>query len=208
MGSTGSAAEFRLAASPETLEVYPFHFALTLRFELAAETLGVTAEIRNEGERPMPASFGYHPALRWPLPFGQARADHFIEFECEEPAPVRRLDSSGLLTSQAHPSPISNRRLALADSLFRDDALIFDALRSRSVIYGGPGGPRLRVGFPDAPYLGVWTKPGANFICIEPWHGIADPEGFAGDFTSKPGVFEVAAGAAQAIRMSLTLLPG
>jgi galactose mutarotase-like enzyme len=154
----------------------------------------------------MPASFGYHPALRWPLPFGQPREAHYIEFASDEPAPVRRLGPDGLLRPERQPTPIAGRRLPLADSLFRDDVVIFDEIRSRSVTYGAQSGPRIRIDFPDAPCLGIWTRPGAPFICIEPWHGIADPQGYSGDFTAKPGVFSVAAGAAMAIQMTLTLL--
>ena len=94
----------------------------------------------------------------------------------------------------------------LEDALFQNDVIIFDEIRSRSVTYGADEGPRLRVSYPDAPYLGVWTKPRANFICIEPWHGVADPVGFAGDFRAKPGVFIVAPGAALPIQMAITLL--
>jgi galactose mutarotase-like enzyme len=154
----------------------------------------------------MPASFGYHPGFRWPLPFGHARSAHFIEFECDEPAPARRIDSAGLLTAERHPTPITQRRLALADSLFQDDVLIFDQVNSRSVLYGSNDGPRIKIGFPDAPYLGVWTKPGAQFICIEPWHGITDPEGFSGEFTDKPGVFALKGAGSFCTRMDITLM--
>jgi galactose mutarotase-like enzyme len=63
------------------------------------------------------------------------------------------------------------------------------------------------VGFANSPMLGVWSKPGAEFICIEPWHGVADPAGYAGDIRTKPGVFVLAPGAAMPIRMVITLLP-
>ena len=66
-------------------------------------------------------------------------------------------------------------------------------LSSRSVTYGAANAPRIRVRFPDTPYFGIWTKPHrAGFICLEPWHGVTDPEGYAGDFREKPGVFMVA----------------
>jgi galactose mutarotase-like enzyme len=204
--ATHSAAEFELTADQATLDVYPFRFALQIRFELGGATLTLTTHVRNTGDVPMPASFGYHPALRWPLPFGRDRSRHFIAFERDEPAPIRRLDAHGLLTPTPRPSPVSNRRLALADSLFRDDAVIFDEIRSRSVTYGADGAPRLQVSFPDTPYLGVWSKPGAPFVCIEPWHGLADPEGFSGDFHSKPGVFVVQPGGEVIIRMAIELL--
>jgi galactose mutarotase-like enzyme len=204
--STPSAAILRLRADETSLQVYPFHFELELRFALAGPTLSVTAFVRNAGEEDMPASFGFHPALRWPLPFGQERSSHFIEFARDEPAPIRRLNTDGLLTPERHPTPISQRRLALADSLFQDDVIIFDEIQSRSVIYGAASGPRLRISYPDAPYLGIWSKPQAHFICIEPWHGVSDIAGFAGDFRAKTGVFTVAAGSALPIKMEITLL--
>jgi len=154
----------------------------------------------------MPASVGYHPGFHWPLPYGQPRSSHYIEFEVDEPDPVRRLNAAGLLTPARHPTPISDRRLTLSDELFQEDVIIFDHIRSRSITYGADNGPRIRVSYPDAPYLGIWTKPQAPFICLEPWHGVADPEGFAGDFRTKLGVFRVAAGAAASTQMSITLL--
>ena len=204
--ATPSSALFRLPADKASLQVYPFHFELDVHFELTGPTLSMTTCVRNKGGEVMPASVGYHPGFSWPLPFGQARAAHFIEFETDEPAPVRRIDSAGLLTPDPHSTPIVNRRLALTDSLFKDDVVILDRIASRSVIYGCDAGPRIRVDFPDAPFLGIWTKPGAHFICIEPWHGVTDPVGFSGDFKDKPGVFTVAAGDSFATTMAITLV--
>jgi galactose mutarotase-like enzyme len=200
-------AVLRLSADAESLQLYPFHFELDMHFDLQDSTLTVTSLVRNVGDAPMPASFGYHPAFRWPLPFGRPRTSHFIEFDDEEKSPVRRLDSAGLLTPTLHPTPISGRRLTLDDALFQDDVLIFDHLQSRAVIYGADVGARIKVSFPDAHYLGVWTKPGAQFICIEPWRGIADPQGYSGDFTAKPGVFVVASSAEVRTTLRITLLP-
>ena len=204
--AAASSATFRLKADESTLQVYPFQFELDVHFAVNGTTLSVKTSVRNTGSGNLPASVGYHPAFRWPLPFGRPRAGHFIEFAGDEPAPIRRLDAKGLLTSERHPTPVSNRRLMLEDSLFQDDVVIFDEFRSRSVTYGAAGGPRIQVSYPDATYLGIWTKPGANFVCIEPWRGIADMEGFSGDFTAKEGVFNVAPGAAQSIDMAITLL--
>ena len=204
--ATSASAAFRLKADESSLPVYPFRFELEVQFALDGPTLSVTTYVRNAGDEDMPASFGYHPGFRWPLPFGRARSSHFIEFAGDEPAPIRRLDADGLVSPERRPTPISQRRLALEDSLFQEDVVILDAIRSRSVTYGADEGPRLRMNFPDSPYLGLWTKPGANFICIEPWHGVADPVGFSGDFRAKPGVFMLAPGAALPITMAITLL--
>jgi galactose mutarotase-like enzyme len=205
--STAAAgAVFRLTADEDTLRVYPFHFELQVTFELLDATLCVTTRIRNQGPADMPASFGYHPAFRWPLPFGQPRLSHFVLFEADEPAPFRRIDPAGLLAPERRPTPIADRRLALTDAMFEEDVLIFDQIKSRYVIYGGAGGPRIQIAFPDAPFLGIWTKPGAGFVCIEPWHGITDPQGFFGDFAQKPGAFVLKAGEVHSAAMGITLL--
>jgi galactose mutarotase-like enzyme len=203
--SRPESATFRLCADAATLEVYPFHFELDVEFALSGGMLTVTTRVRNQGRAEMPASVGYHPAFRWPLPYGQDRAAHVIEFAEDEAAPVRRLNAAGLLTPELHASPVVQRRIALTDALFSDDVVIFDDLRSRHLTYGAVAGPRIRVTYADAVYLGLWSKPEARFICIEPWHGIADPQGFCGDFRSKPGVFIVPAGAAMETVMRIEL---
>jgi galactose mutarotase-like enzyme len=203
--SGGASAVFRLESDESRFRQYPFRFQLDVRYALDGARLLISASIRNLGDEPMPASFGFHPGFRWPLPYGRPRSAHFIEFANDEPAAVRRLDRNGLLTPERHATPIVERRLALEDALFESDVIIFDEVQSRSVTYGADTGPRIRVGFQDAPFLGLWTKPRADFICIEPWHGVADPQGFSGDFREKPGVFVVPAGAGVAIAMTVSL---
>ena len=198
---------FRLSADAQTLAVYPFQFELDVNFTVEAATLAVTSWIRNRGSSDLPASLGYHPAFVWPLPYGEDRAAHFIEFEADEPAPIRCLDGNGLLTAQHLETPVQNRRLALRDELFVADALIFDRIASRTVTYGSEIGPRIALGFPGVPYLGVWSKPGANFICIEPWHGITDPQGFTGELQDKPGSLIVPPGGTATVGMSISVLP-
>ncbi len=200
---TSSEALFRLNDTVATRAVYPFGFELDVEFRLVGSTLTVEASVRNTSDKPMPASLGFHPAFRWPLPNGAAREAHFLEFEYAEEAAVRRLDAAGLLTPELHPTPVQDRRLPLTDALFVDDVIIFDELHSDSLTYGAERGPRLRIGFPGARYLGLWTKPGAGFICIEPWRGFADPVGFEGKFDEKPGMLQVAPGLAQSLTMTI-----
>lgn len=208
LGAGANAVQLRLSADEATLAVYPFQFDLDVAFTVVDATLTTTVTVRNRGGSDLPASFGFHPAFRWPLPYGADRAAHFIEFARDEPAPVRRLDAHGLLRAETLPTPVVERRLPLRDELFAHDVLIFEALNSNSLTYGAERSPRLRVTFPDTPFLGLWTKPGAGFICIEPWHGIADPIGYAGDFRSKPGIFMLAPGTAKTLVMTATLVPG
>jgi galactose mutarotase-like enzyme len=94
-------------------------------------------------------------------------------------------------------------RLALSDDLFAQDALVFDRLASRRVTYVSPGGASIALSFPDMPDLGIWTKPGAGFVCIEPWQGFASPEDFDGEFADRLGVVRIAPGEARKFAVAI-----
>jgi galactose mutarotase-like enzyme len=205
VNTTPTTAVFRLNSSASTLALYPFPFQLDIEYRIEGSTLSVIGSLRNEGSDRMPASLGYHPGFLWPLAVGQPRAMHSIEFEHEEPAPIRRIDAQGLLSPQSQPTPIVGRKLILTDDLFQQDVIILDTFTSRRVVYGAETGPRIEVAFPTARYLGIWTKPGAPFICIEPWQGITDPAGFEGDLFAKPGIFVIEPGATHSFGMTIGL---
>ncbi|BCJ91553.1 aldose 1-epimerase [Terrihabitans soli] len=199
-------AVFRLEADDETRAVYPFEFRLDLNFSMSGNRLDISADIVNTGSKDMPASFGYHPAFLWPLPYGAPRADYRIAFEREEKGPLRLLNAQGLLEPAPLASPIKGHELLLRDDLFTKDALIFTELASRSVIYGAGEGPRLKISFPNTPHLGIWSKPGAPFVCIEPWQGHSDPAGFDGEIWDKPGIVRIKPGAERRWRMGVELI--
>jgi galactose mutarotase-like enzyme len=197
---------FRLADSAETRAVYPFAFVLEIAFRIDGWRLDVIASVHNPGDRALPFSFGYHPAFAWPLPGGADKSAHRLTFASPEPGPVHRVArDTGLLSPEAQPSPVEGRELPLNEALFRDDALIWTALNSRSLRYGAPGGAALDITFPDTPMLGLWQVPGARFICIEPWQGHADPHGFTGEFATKPGLVILPPGAVRSFRLSVTV---
>ena len=200
---------FRLEDSEATRAAWPFAFALEAEFALGGATLAMAATVRNAGERPMPFSFGFHPAFAWPLPDGGAKAGHRVIFARDEPAPIRRIDpASGTLREEPQPTPVRGRELAPAASLFEADALIWDRLASRSLTFAGESGRSLAIDFPDCPHLGLWQKPGAPFLAIEPWQGFNDPEDFAGELGEKPGVVVLAADAQRRFRLDVTVRNG
>jgi galactose mutarotase-like enzyme len=202
---SGAGVTLSIKDSEATRAIYPFAFRLDISFEIAGSALSVTARVTNRDAQPMPVSFGFHPALRWPLPFGATRADHRLVFSSDEPAPVRRMNSAGLLDASAHPSPVVGRTMWLRDELFVNDAIIFDRLQSDALSYGADGFPAIVLAFANLPHLGIWTKPGAGFICLEPWQGYSDPQGFEGDIWSKPGIIGVAPGVTQQFSMDMSV---
>ena len=203
LGAGLDAVTFALRDSEATRAVYPFAFKMAVHYALDGATLQVAVRVSNPGPAPLPMSFGFHPAFAWPLPFGCPREDHRIVFEREEGPQIAQL-AAGLVAAQV-PSPLRGRTLPLDDALFQHDALIWLPVASQEVVYGARKGPQLRVVFPDTPFLAVWSQPGAGFVCMEPWHGHADPVGFTGDFRDKPGIVSVAPGAEWQCTMMVTL---
>lgn len=201
---TPSSARFRMTDNVATRAAFPFPFLLEIGLSVERATLTMVAKIGNTGDAIMPASFGWHPAFAWPLPYGLPREDHRIIFAADEPGMLRGLNPAGLL-AEDRPTPVSGRTLGLADGLFENDALIWDPVVSRALRYGAETGPQLDIAFPETPRLGIWTKPGAHFVCVEPWHGVADSVGYGGDFFDKPGVFQIAPGATWQCEMRVTL---
>ena len=203
------AARFALRDSEATRAVYPFAFELELRFAALGMTLSMAATVRNRDKTAMPFSFGFHPAFAWPLPGGAAKAAHRVEFAHEEPQGVRRIDpASALLLPDPEPTPVAGNVLTPRAELFEADALIWTELFSRACRFGADGGAWLDLAFPDSPNLGIWQKPGAPFLAIEPWHGFNDPVGFEGDFFDKPGIAVLQPGAERSFRMDVTVRPG
>lgn len=199
-----SRCSFRLTASAATLAAYPFAFTLDVHYEIQGPTLRARAEVtNNESRRAMPFSFGFHPAFRWPLPPSSQRDEHDLTFSHAETAPIARpLD--GLLAPERQPNPVGEARvLRLHDALFEDGALIFDTLASDSIMYRNADGSSVAISFIGLPHLGIWTKPSAPFICVEPWHGFAAPSGFDGELAAKPGMIALAAGASHSFQMQI-----
>lgn len=196
---------FHLRDSQETLAVYPFAFEFEAEYALAGPRLAMTVTVRNTGHEAMPFSFGFHPAFAWPLPGGGPKASHSVIFAQDEPEPIRRIDpATATLLPEPELTPVKGAVLRPEASLFEKDALIWDRLNSRALTFAGAGAS-LELTFPECPNLGIWQKPAAPFLAIEPWHGFNDPEGFTGDFRDKPGVIELEPGAERSFRMDVTV---
>src|ERR1700675_3374770 len=189
-----------LTDNAETRQRYPFAFRLAVTYVLQDADLDVMLEIANTGEEILPASIGAHPAFNWPLLPGLAKQAYSLTFSNEEPAPVRLL-KDGLLRSAPEPTPVHGKTLALSERLFDDDAVIMDSLASTSVRYAADRGPSIEMFWEGFPELGIWSKPGgAPFVCIAPWHGMASPSDFDGEFADKPGLMHIAPGGNQVLK--------
>lgn len=193
---------FRLTDSAETRANYPFAFELTITYTLRGTALAVRWDVRNPaagapGTSDLLFSIGAHPAFGCPLRPGERFEDYYFEFN--HPVTLdRHLLRGGLRTGETAPVLRGAATLPLTYELFADDALVFehyDFTRLALRAHGSPHFVRLR--FDGFPYLGLWTKgPGAPFVCIEPWHGVASPAGPPQELRDKEGILTLGPGQA------------
>ncbi len=199
-----------LRADDETRIHYPFDFLLRVMFALTDATLEVTMAVTNTDNEPLPADVGFHPGFAWPVQPGGSREDHAVVFAEAEPAPIRRgVEDPIFLVQEGLPTPVEGTVLRLRDDLFIDNAIVFDQLNSRSLTYGPTGerwSMRVRIAFPDCPYLAIWSRPGAGFVAIEPWQGLPSPVDFDGSLLEKPGIAVIAPGATRQWRLQVTIV--
>jgi galactose mutarotase-like enzyme len=203
--STGCA--LALHDDAQTQAMYPFPFRFEVRYAITGATLAITYTVTNTGESVLPASMGAHPAFRWPLVPGTPKADYALTFDAPEPGALCAL-AGGLLTGVERQSPIAGQFLALADALFVDDALILPHPASRSVRYAAATGPALTVAWEGFDQLGLWSRVGSDFLCIEPWCGMASPADFAGEFAEKPWLMLIPPGEQRVARHRMTVEAG
>ena len=195
-----------LTDDADTRTRYPFSFRLAVTYTLERQQLDVSFDITNTGDEMLPASVGAHPAFNWPLLPGLAKTDYWLTFSDNEPAPIRRL-KDGLVLAALQPTPIERKTLALSEQLFEADAVILDRPASTSVRYAAANGPAIEMSWQGFKELGVWSKPGgAPFLCIEPWHGLASPVDFDGEFADKPGVMLIAPGEKRVLSYQVRLM--
>ncbi|SNR24837.1 aldose 1-epimerase family protein [Puniceibacterium sediminis] len=167
-----------------TRAVYPFSFALRITHRLEGLELTVSAEVENCSDVEMPFGFGFHPAFRWPLPGCDGQPHEVVLDNGGEPE-MARLEG-GLLSESLLPSPFHGGRLELRPEQFAEDAMVFPEGAGTGLRYGMAGGAQLAFRFENLPNLALWSKPGAPFLCIEPWHGMAARVGASHQISERP----------------------
>jgi len=192
-----------LTDSIATQYSFPRPFALTVGHALKGKTLSVTATVSNTGRSILPFGLGFHPAFRWPLPDAEGQP-HSIRLHNGQEPELARLEN-GLLRRDRRPSPFRQGKLTLEPSLFEDDAMIFPEGTGEALTYRAEAGPKLEFRFNGFPNLGLWQKPGAPFVCIEPWHGMAAEQGAGPEIGDRPYTKFLAAGAVARFSWSVTL---
>ena len=188
----------RLASSDWTRERYPYDFALTVRHSLASNELRVEWTVENTGDGRMYYSIGGHPGFT--LPEGVRKEDCFIRFPGKDALTYIGVNQDGYAMPE-------RKTLRLEDGLARyqadiPDTWIFEDGQVQAVGIATPDGqPWVTLRCEQFPMLAVWAK--GPFICLEPWFGRTDDEGFGGTIEQKKGMVDLEPGSRRDIAYSI-----
>lgn len=181
-----------LVENEETLKSYPFKFRFRVSYTLLENKLEQHFEVLNTGNEILGFQVGGHPAFRVPFNPEERYEDYHIRFD--QPLKVDRhlLNDKGLYNGETRNVLNNEDSIVLSYDLFKEDALVFRNIQSKQVcIERKNGGKRLQVDFEGFPHLGIWSVPGADYVCIEPWVGCADMYNQPTDFFAKDSLIEL-----------------
>ncbi|WP_010231099.1 aldose 1-epimerase family protein [Gillisia marina] len=180
---------FSLKYSNDTLKVYPFKFEVEISFTLKGKSLAVKHQVFNLDTKEIYFSIGGHPAFNAPLFPGETYEDCYLEFDQKMDLETAVLSKDGLITNVSETVLQDENKIHLKKDLFDNDALIFQNIPSKKVSLNSKHtGKILSLDYSDFENLGIWAKPNAPYVCIEPWLGIADLEDTDQNFKTKKGI--------------------
>lgn len=186
---------FALNSDEQTLQVFPFPFRLDILYSIENNSVYVKYRVTNTGNEEMYFSIGAHPAFSLPLESDLDYEDYFLEFAQPEDAMRWTISREGLIEPVPIPFLVNENRIPLTRKLFAKDAIVFKHMNSDVIhIKSTKSEHGIEFHYPRFPYLGLWAAPDADFVCIEPWCGVADSTTTNQQFENKEGINFLAAG--------------
>jgi galactose mutarotase-like enzyme len=197
---------FVLTSNEDTFLHYPFLFEFRVRYQLINNDLKVGYEVKNRSDSDMYFSLGGHPAFALPLIEGTVYSDYYLEFNEDETKPRWPISKEGLIEKTAIPLLRNSNVLPLTKELFLNDALVLKYPTSSIISLKSEKTPHgLDINFLGFPFLGIWAAPRADFVCLEPWCGIADPVDTDSQLIHKEGINKLIPGGSFSRKWILTL---
>ena len=158
--------------------------------------LHVIWELRNNGTEQMYYSLGGHPAFTVPVADSSERDAYYLEFpERDALKYISTNPVNGFAAAdKEYDLLLENGFVQFFDGIY--DTLIFDYQNIKTVRIARPDKtPYVTMTCGEFPFLGIWAKEMGNFICLEPWIGRTDNDGFEGSLEEKLGMEKLAPGA-------------
>ncbi len=193
ISQTNESILFAIESNAKTFEVFPFGFRFEIGYALFENQLRVTYTVSNTDNKTIYFSVGGHPAFKVPITEGLNYDDYYLEFNEQENAGRWPISKEGLIESSPVPLIENSNQLKLTKDLFKKDALVFKHLKSNTVVLKSDKDKRsIGFDFTGFPFLGIWAAKDADFVCIEPWCGIADSVDTEQELIKKEGIVALA----------------
>ncbi|MDP4270004.1 MAG: aldose 1-epimerase family protein [Bacteroidota bacterium] len=185
----GDSVVFGLSSTEETRSLFPFDFDLEVEYILVGAALRVEYRVKNSSVyKPMWSSLGAHPAFAIEVNDDKGYSDYQLWLEQDEVLNIHPLQGTQLLR-KAEAVPLENGVLPLSYPLFYNDALVMTDMKSqRILLQNSKDDQKLTFSFSNFPHFGIWAAKDADFVCLEPWSGVADFEDHDGELTRKFGI--------------------
>jgi galactose mutarotase-like enzyme len=180
---------FEINETEETKAIYPFCFKLLMAYTLMENELVIEYFVRNQSDEVLPFSIGAHPAFA----ISENFENYSLQFNAADTFETHHLENESF-NGKTTLVDVKNKAIALNYALFEKDALVFKQLNSNEITLKNNDRAILKVNYDHFPYLGIWTKQNAPFLCIEPWCGLADSSNHNGDLEEKEGINHLPAG--------------
>ena len=178
---------FELHSNEETLQKYPYAFVLKLGYKLKENSVEVCWQVENPSDKTMFFAIGGHPAFNCPVKENTKQTDYVLRFDEKQQVVSTKINKDGMATGSSTVYELRDGILPITGNLFDDDALVIEHHQAQEVaLCYADGTPYLTVHM-DAPLFGIWSPPKKNapFICIEPWYGRCDSEGYEGELKDR-----------------------
>ena len=192
--ATEDSVTHRLTSTPDTLAAYPYPFRLSVRHSLSKEEpgrLNIEWTVENPGDETMFFSIGGHPGFL--LPEGTSKEDCRILFPGMDELRYISASPAGFALPEKKTLKLTDGRADYQSDI--PDTWIFEDHQVKQVGIALPdGAPYAMLTCEQFPILAVWANPKGPFICLEPWFGRTDDEGFTGTIDQKKDVQSLAAG--------------
>mgnify|MGYP000366363470 FL=1 len=179
-----------LKSNKYTLTRYPYEFELYNTYRTEENKLTTIYKVINTGDTNMPFGIGGHPAFKINSE-DLKNENYYLEFEEDEDKIHFLYLVDGLIGTEYAKNRIDDkRRIYINKDTFNNDALIMKGITSSKISLKKRDTNKtvLTMDFSGFPYLAVWSKPNAPFICIEPWKTTADTVKSSGVFTQKTDI--------------------
>ncbi len=192
-----------LVSNEETLKKYPFEFELRVTFTLNKKSILIKYSVKNTGDKKLYFSAGSHESY-----FCEGGIENFdILFPRKETLSTCIIDG-GLIGTEKAPVIRLSKQMPLLEKYLENDSLVFEDMLSRKLILRNrTNGERIKIEFPGFNYFVIWSIPGKEYICLEPWAGMPDSTEHNGKIENKKGIIKVAKNKTKHLLHKISFLP-